>query len=115
MDGDKRNTRTFKVKLEENGTPYGRYYGISPFQAASKALSEIIKKNKQSDQLGGAGRGSEPINFYLIETTKGSSKKIHQYAGNRVKLENPVEYTVGGNTITKEYKNILKKIKKNEL
>jgi len=107
----RKGTRSFKVKLEQNGPQYGRYNGDSPYQAANKALSEIIrnrvKNNQQTDQ---------DINFFLVESTKGSGKKIHQYVGKRMKLAQPVTYTVdNGQVITKEFKNILRKVKKAEL
>ena len=37
--------RSFKIK-EADGTFRGRYLGESPYQAANKALSEIIRKDK---------------------------------------------------------------------
>jgi hypothetical protein len=103
-----KGNRSFKVKLEQNGPLYGRYNGDSPYQAANKALSEIIRnrvKNSQPD--------SEDIVFYLVESTKNSAKKTHQYVGRRTKLATPVEYEVAnGQTIKKEYKNVLRKVKK---
>lgn len=102
--------RSFKVKLGEE-PQYGRYNGESPYQAANKALSEIIRNKVKANQE----TGSE-ITFFLIESTKGSGKKTHQYTGRRVKLDTPVSYTVKNGdrtqTITKEYKNILRKMKK---
>lgn len=105
---DKRN-RSFKVKLSEDGQSYGRYNGDSPYQAANKALSEIIR-NRVKDGETVEGK----LTFWLIESTKGSTKRAHQYEGERIKLAEPVKYKVGENEIIKEYKNILKKIKKAE-
>jgi hypothetical protein len=105
-NNDKKN-RSFKVKLSEDGQSYGRYNGDSPYQAANKALSEIIRtKVKEGEGVEGK------ITFWLIESTKGSTKRVHQYEGERIKLDEPVKYKVGENEIVKEYKNILKKIKK---
>jgi hypothetical protein len=107
VDGEQKRNRSFKVKLSEDGQSYGRYNGDSPYQAANKALSEIIRtKVKDGEAVEGK------ITFWLIESTKGSSKRVHQYEGERIKLEEPVKYKVGENEIVKEYKNILKKIKK---
>ena len=39
-------------------------------------------------------------------------KKVHQYLGKRIQLENPVIYKVGDQEIVKNFKNILKKVKK---
>lgn len=107
----KKSTRSFKVKLDINGPQYGRYNGDSPYQAANKALSEIIR-NRVKNNL----PTDEDIIFYLIESTKYSNKKLHQYLGKRMKLDQPVTYSVdNGQTIVKEYKNCLRKIKKSEL
>jgi hypothetical protein len=107
----KKGTRSFKVKLEHSGPQYGRYNGDSPYQAANKALSEIIRNRVKNHQP-----VDENITFFLVESTKGSGKKIHQYDGKRMKLSQPVTYTVdNGQIITKEYKNILRKVKKIEL
>ena len=107
----KKGSRSFKVKLEKNGPQYGRYNGDSPYQAANKALSEIIRTRVKNNQS-----ADTDINFFLIESTKGSGKKEHQYVGKRTKLDNPVSYAVNnGQMITKEYKNILRKVKKAEI
>lgn len=108
---EKKGSRSFKVKLEQNGPQYGRYNGDSPYQAANKALSEIIRNKVKNNQT-----ADQDINFFLVESTKGSSKKTHQYVGKRMKLTQPVTYTVdNGQVITKEYKNVLRKVKKSEL
>ena len=111
QENNTKSTRSFKVKLEQNGVQYGRYNGDSPYQAANKALSEIIRNKVKSNQS-----TNEDINFYLIESTKGSNKKVHNYIGKRIKLQEPVTYRVdNGQIITKEFKNILRKVKKSEL
>ena len=46
MSEDKKKTRSFKIKIGEEKA-YGRYTGDSPYQAANKALSELIRKKKQ--------------------------------------------------------------------
>jgi colicin import membrane protein len=107
VDTNEKKNRSFKVKLSEEGVSYGRYNGDSPYQAANKALSEIIRNKVKAEE---AVEGK--LTFWLIESTKGSSKRVHQYEGERIKLAEPVKYKVGENEIVKEYKNILKKIKK---
>lgn len=105
----KKKNRSFKVKLSDDGELYGRYNGDSPYQAANKALSEIIRnKVKANEKVDG------DISFFLVESTKGSTKKTHQYVGKRVQLENPVKYKVGDQEIIKNFKNILKKVKRTE-
>lgn len=114
----KERKRSFKVQLDDGEKQYGRYNGESPYQAANKALSEIIRNRVKANQ-----DTSSELTFFLIESTKGSNKKMHQYTGRRVKLDAPVSYTVNtynedktqvlkSQTITKEYKNILRKVKK---
>ena len=107
----KNGGRSFKVKLDLTGEQNGRYNGDSPYQAANKALSELIRnKLKKGDNV------DDEITFFLVESTKGSSKKTHEYLGRRTKLDTPVTYTVGnGQLITKEYKNILRKVKKQQI
>jgi len=106
-----KSTRSFKVKLDIDGVQYGRYNGESPYQAANKALSEIIRTRVKNNQP-----IDQDINFFLVESTKNSQRKIHQYVGKRVKLETPVSYTVKNGdreqVITKEFKNILRKVKR---
>ena len=107
MSEDKQ--RSFKAKMNKEDELFGRYTGESPYQAANKALSEIIRQRKK-DGLSTNGK----INFWLVESTKGKKYKEHEYVGKRVKLPDPIEYEVGdGNYITKEYKNELTKVKKN--
>jgi len=112
LNVDKKSNRSFKVKLDNDGPQYGRYNGDSPYQAANKALSEIIRNRVKSNQS-----TDEDITFFLVESTKGSSKKCHKYIGKRVKLDTPVSYVVKNGDreqkITKEFKNILRKVKKN--
>lgn len=116
----KKRSRSFKVCLndpretvDDQNKPvlYGRYNGESPYQAANKALSEIIRQRKKDGE-----QTDKEIIFYLQESTKGSGKKVHKYSGKRVKLDTPVSYTVksdkGDQIIKKEYKNSLEKITK---
>ena len=101
---EKKN-RYFKI-LIGNDKPHGRYTGDSPYQAANKAFSEYSKKNKLNNK---------DVKFSLIESTKGSNGKEHQYIGNRQLLDEPIKYKINdGKEIVKFYKNSIKKIKKNE-
>lgn len=107
IEASKKKNRSFKVKLTTEGDLYGRYNGDSPYQAANKALSEIIRNKVKNNEL-----IDSEINFYLVESTKGSKKKSHQYIGKRVQLDTPVIYKVGEQEIVKNFKNILKKVKR---
>jgi len=111
MSEDKRRSRSFKVKEDGEDKAYGRYTGDSPYQAANKALSELIRKrNKEGKST------TSKIEFTLIESTKGSKHREHQYIGKRFKLQEPIEYTVneGKTTVKKFYKNDLRKVKKSQ-
>ena len=106
---EEKRARSFKVKIGEEKA-YGRYLGDSPYQAANKALSEIIRKKKKD-----GSSMSGKINFSLIESTKGSKHKQHEYVGKRVALKTPISYqTKDGIEVTKKFKNELKKVKKGE-
>lgn len=111
MSEDKKRSRSFKVKEDgEESSFSGRYTGDSPYQAANKALSELIRK-RNKDGKSTTGK----IQFTLIESTKGSKHREHQYVGKRLKLKTPIEYkTKDGVTVTKKYKNELRKVKKSE-
>lgn len=107
----KKKYRSFKVKLDQDTPAYGRYNGDSPYQAANKALSEMVRNDVKN--------GGDPHRihvFWIIESTKGSGKGSvkphHQYTGHREDLEEPVTYTVGDTNIVKKHKNVLKKILK---
>ena len=81
--------------------------GGSPFQAASKALTEIIRRANV--------KSGKQIVFCLKEITQKSANKRHFYLGERVKLSEPVVYTVDGNEIRKEFKNQIRKLRNAEL
>jgi hypothetical protein len=106
---EKKRTRSFKVKLTQTDPAYGRYNGDSPYQAANKALSEIVRNFIKE----GGDANAEHV-FWLIESSKYSKKRVHQYRGKRCQLDEPVKYQIGDSTITKHHKNELKKIKKGE-
>lgn len=98
--------RCFKIKLENNEL-VGRYIGDSPYQAANKALSEIIRlKEKNKETI------TYPLFFSLIEVTKGSKNKIYNYQGTREELTEPIKYKLNNDQlIIKKYKNKLRKVK----
>merc|ERR1711907_757116 len=81
--------------------------GGSPFQAALKALTEILRRSNT--------KPGNKIVFCLKEITQKSANKRHFYLGERVKLKEPVVYSVDGNEIRKEYKNQIRKLRNNEL
>ena len=99
--------KSFSAKLTDEEKFYGRYMGGSPFQAASKALTEIIRRANV--------KAGKQIVFCLKEITQKSANKRHFYLGERVKLSEPVVYTVDGNEIRKEFKNQIRKLRNAEL
>jgi len=103
----KAKKKSFSAKLTKEEKFYGRYMGGSPFQAASKALTEILRRSNT--------KPGNKIVFCLKEITQKSANKRHFYLGERVKLKEPVVYSVDGNEIRKEYKNQIRKLRNNEL
>ena len=85
----------------------GRYTGLTPYQAANKALSKYYRENTEN---------VSEITFSIRESTRGSKRTVYTYNGRREKLATPVEYTIKGKdgerTVVKEYKNRLTKVKK---
>lgn len=102
--------RSFKVKLPNSEVYEGRFTGLTPYQAANKALSKYYRETKKS---------KSEIIFSIKESTRGSKRLVYHYNGHREKLKVPVEYVIkSGNesrVITKNFKNRLTKIKKNQL
>ena len=110
-----RRTRSFKVMLPESESYEGRFTGLTPYQAANKALSSYYKGCKRNNVT-----AQTELEFSIRESTRGSAHKVYTYRGGRVPLDTPVEYTIRQadgteRVITKEYKNRLTKVKKAEL
>jgi hypothetical protein len=100
----KKGLRSFKVKLPGNEAYAGRFTGLTPYQAANKALSKYFRENKNV---------KSKISFTIKESTRSSKRNEYTYTGKRLKLEKPIEYSIGeGKLITKRYKNKLTKVKK---
>ena len=106
----KKQQRSFKVKLPNSDVYEGRFTGLTPYQAANKALSKYYRETKKS---------KSEIVFSIKESTRGSKRLVYHYNGHREKLKVPVEYVINSGdesrVITKNFKNRLTKIKKNEL
>jgi hypothetical protein len=107
-----RRTRSFKVLLPNSQDYEGRFTGLTPYQAANKALSKYYRET---------AKPKKEIQFSIRESTRGSKRSTYTYNGRREKLKTPVEYEIkskdGGEsrTIVKNYKNRLTKVKKAEL
>lgn len=104
---EKKSIRSFKVQLPGTEEYCGRFTGWTPYQAANKALSRYFRSTDTPKPV---------VTFSIRESTRGSNHKVYTYEGHRIKLETPVSYTIGGgNTIVKNHKNQLKKVKKADL
>ena len=107
----KPGVRSFKVQLPGADAYVGRFTGLTPYQAANKALSKYFRETKKP---------KTNIQFSIRESTRGSKRSTYTYKGERQKLDSPVEYTISNGkgedrTIVKKFKNKLTKVKKNEL
>ena len=105
--------RSFKVQLPGTEDYIGRYTGLTPYQAANKALSKYFRENKTIKTI------QNEITFSIRESTRGSKRSTYTYNGKREKLVIPVKYSINGpdgnaREIVKEYKNKLTKVKKGE-
>lgn len=102
-----KTVRSFKVQLPGTEEYTGRYTGSTPYQAANKALSKYFRTVEKPESV---------VTFSIRESTRGSKHGVYTYEGHRIKLETPVTYTIGdGNTIVKNHKNQLKKVKKADM
>lgn len=63
----------------------GRYCGAKPKQAACKALTGIYKTYKEANTT-----VTEPIQFGVHETTRGSKNKRYWYSGGKTGLKNAI-------------------------
>jgi small subunit ribosomal protein S1 len=115
LDGGK---RSFKAMLPGSEKFEGRYTGLTPYQAANKALSKYYREANRSVETSGS-----EITFSIRESTRGSKRSVYTYNGRREKLNEPVKYTIMGKdkegneverVVMKEFKNRLTKVKKAE-
>lgn len=101
-----RKIRSFKVKLPNSEEFEGRFTGLTPYQAANKALSKYFRETEKPQV---------EITFSICESTRKSRKATYTYVGQRQKLEIPVTYKIlDGREIVKNFKNTLKKVKKSD-
>ncbi len=106
-----RKIRSFKVKLPGSEDYEGRFTGLTPYQAANKALSKYFRETKKP---------LAEITFSICESTRKSRKATYTYVGRRQKLDTPVTYKINDEKknevreIVKNFKNTLKKVKKSE-
>jgi len=103
---NEKHIRSFKVKLPGSEAFEGRFTGLTPYQAANKALSKYFREGERTDM---------DVTFSICESTRKSKKSVYTYVGKRHQLEVPVKYTIqDGREIVKNFKNTLKKVKKSD-
>ena len=103
-DDDEKKIRSFKVRLPDKEDFEGRFTGLTPYQAANKALSKYYRE---------VANPLHEITFSICESTRKSKKNVYTYIGQRNKLDTPVRYKIqDGREIVKNFKNYLKKVKK---
>jgi hypothetical protein len=82
VEVEEKKTRYFRcVYRSTDGSVVraGRYCGRKPKQAASKALTAIIKSTD--------GEVNQPVKFLITECTRGSKKKSYSYSGEQKKID----------------------------
>jgi hypothetical protein len=103
--------RYFKALYPNSGKYCGRYTGVTPKQAASKAFTKLLQIKKRE---GSEIPTSMPI--YLRESTRGSSRKVYGYEASQQKLSEPQQLIITDKetgtekTIEYSYRNSTKKI-----
>ena len=106
VDSNEKHIRSFKVRLPGSETFEGRFTGLTPYQAANKALSKYFREGERNDNY---------VTFSICESTRKSKKSVYTYVGKRHKLDVPVKYSIqDGREIVKNFKNTLKKVKKSD-
>jgi len=104
--------RYYKLIDPATGEACGRYAGQTPKHAASKAFTNLVKKEKYESN--NDNDSDQTIKFEIQECTRGSSHRIHSYEGKRTKLANPITLQIGHGDNTKTI-SIITKIKLKKL
>lgn len=93
-----------------NDQCFGRYSGIKPKQAASKAFTALIRNNGGNNDC-----VNKAFKFEMVECTRNSKRKHTFYEGTRFKLDKPLAIkfkgSTGEKTITYNFTNKVKKFK----
>jgi len=98
--------KAYSLKMDNYKT-YGRYYGYTPEQAASKAFSQAFRRKELifvSEQI---------YTIYLLnkKLLNKKEKRIYSFEVERCKLENPIIIKIGNRKITFNFKNKVKLMK----
>ena len=99
-----RKQRYFRLLID--GEARGRFSGLKPKQAASKALTSLLN-SRTKDGLSTAGEH----HYTMVECTRGCSGKKYRYVGERVELDEPVTVTLGNKDIVYRHSNVVRKDK----
>lgn len=111
VESEDSKTRSFKVLLPNETEYTGRFTGLTPYQAANKALSKYFRSQENINL------SDNQVSFSIKESTRNSKRYEYHYRGSRIKLDTPITYTIKSvdgaeRVITKQYKNQLVKVKK---
>jgi hypothetical protein len=111
VESEDSKTRSFKVLLPNETEYTGRFTGLTPYQAANKALSKYFRSQENINL------SDNQVAFSIKESTRNSKRYEYHYRGSRIKLDTPITYTIKSTdgaerVITKQYKNQLVKVKK---
>jgi len=92
------------VDFPKKDNTFGRYKGVRPCDAASKAFSQLARivnlknSNKKNHMV-----------FTIKEISQGGSGKCYTYIGTRVELDQPIMKNIGGKNVYFKHKNIISK------
>lgn len=87
------STRTFTIESSETNVTGGRFTGTAPYNVAVKAARKLFKDSNVSPK-------KKMLRFAVRETTRGSTKAVYHYIGERVTLPTPKVFVRGDTTIT---------------
>lgn len=105
------NKKRYFKYIDTDGTAIGRYTGATPKQAACKAFTKLVQRNK----LSGIDMATTTI-ISLKESTRKSARRTFTYSATRRRLDNPQSVEIvdklTGQTkhITYEYRNDIRKV-----
>lgn len=85
-DKDKRTFKIISVNGKKIPGGEGRYTGDNHSSVSRKACSAACRK-----------RNVNKLNFELVETTRGSSRKVKSYKCERIKKKNPIVIKISDN------------------
>ena len=109
LNHNKPKIRYFKMVDPSTGNSFGRFTGVTPRQAASKAFTTLLQKRKTVGELVGESiNDNQSTEIHVKESTRGCSGKTYCYKASRTKLPEPLSVSIK-NPTTGEEKTIIYK------